>query len=224
MLIIFDLDDTLVDTSGTITPFKLKAALLAMVKEGLVIPDIEKGSEMLLRINEMSISSSRALDEFLQLHDGNKKFLDIGERILYEEELGDYPVFPVDSACEVLEDLQLTTSHQMAIVSIGDEKVQRQKLVKSGISEKYFSQIIICRESEKERHYEQLCKSYRLLPSQVVVCGDRIIRDLQPAKRLGMHTVQMLWGRGLNDSDSKSDVDYAILSLRQLKEIVAGLI
>lgn len=47
MLIIFDLDDTLIDTSGCITHFKLEDALNAMVSQGLPVVDFRESLHLL---------------------------------------------------------------------------------------------------------------------------------------------------------------------------------
>lgn len=221
MFIIFDLDDTLVDTTGTISGFKLIEALTGMQSAGLHLPDFDKASQLLCRINEMAPSGKHALEEFLQLQGADEKFLEIGSKIFYSGQLKEYPISPVPGAIELLEGLH--GSHLMAVVSIGQEALQREKMKRSGIAEKYFNKIVICRENEKKMHYEQLMQQFNLKAKDFLVCGDRISRDLTPAKELGMHTVQLLWGRGLNDSGSKSDRDYAILALGQLKEILLAI-
>ena len=60
-------------------------------------------------------------------------------------------------------------------------------------------------------------------PSEVLVCGDRIPADLIPARELGFRTAQIKWGRGLNSTKHKGDVDYSISALGELKGIVNSL-
>ena len=67
MLIIFDLDDTLIDTSGCITYYKLEDALNAMQAQGLVLPDFAVALELLRRLNKVSLSAESALSECLEL-------------------------------------------------------------------------------------------------------------------------------------------------------------
>ena len=64
MLVVFDLDDTLIDTSCCITPKKLKMALLAMQQEGCVLEDFQKSYSKLLKINQTTTSSLEALKIF----------------------------------------------------------------------------------------------------------------------------------------------------------------
>ena len=65
MLIIFDLDDTLIDTSGCITFHKLEDALEAMCSAGLILSDFSDSLELLRRLDSTSESAKEALSEFL---------------------------------------------------------------------------------------------------------------------------------------------------------------
>ncbi len=61
MLIIFDLDDTLIDTSGSVTPFKMRECLKRLVEEGLQVGDFDEAYDRLLAFNAESTSSKDAL-------------------------------------------------------------------------------------------------------------------------------------------------------------------
>ncbi len=222
MLIIFDLDDTLVDTSGCITPFKLEDALKRLVQEGLSIPDFSKALDLLKRLDLAADSAKRALAEFLEIHNADPALLSIGVQEVYGNISFDVPLFPLKGANEVLD--ELSRSHQIALVTIGKSSQQLAKLKKAGIDSGIFSKIVVAEPGNKKIHYQALADDLGYAPTEIVVCGDRISIDLAPARELGYKTVQMRWGRGLNSMGQLSDVDYKISSLRELKEIVAHLI
>ncbi len=221
MLIIFDLDDTLIDTSGCITPVKLEDALHRMVENGLKLPDFEQGLELLKRLDGTSESSSRSLAEFLEILNADAFLLEVGVREVYENIPADLPVFPLEGACEVLNDL--SSDHQLALVTIGKPAQQMQKLKKAGIDSGLFSKIAVSEERNKKIHYKKIIEDLGYASSEVVVCGDRIPVDLAPARELGCKTIQMRWGRGLNSTGFKSDVDYSISHLKELKDIISSL-
>jgi putative hydrolase of the HAD superfamily len=218
LLIIFDLDDTLIDTSGCITPIKLEHALHKMVEHGLVLPNLLQALEMIKRLNEVSESGKSTLAEFLEIHDADSRFLDIGIRELYENFSSDFHVSPLDHALDVL--LELKEDHRLALVTRGQPEIQRLKLKKAGIDSSLFSKIIACSEGGKKSHYQAIREEFDYHPSEVIVCGDRIAVDLTPAKELGFKTVHMRWGRGLNSVEPKSDVDYTISHFLEFKEIM----
>ena len=64
MLIIFDLDDTLIDTSGAIAPFKMRECLKKMIDTGLEVGDFEEAYADLLAVNAKSLKSTEALAAF----------------------------------------------------------------------------------------------------------------------------------------------------------------
>jgi putative hydrolase of the HAD superfamily len=221
LLIIFDLDDTLIDTSGTITPVKLEDALRRMVESGLSVPDFEQSLELLKRLDSTSESSGKSLAEFLEILNADRALLEVGTREVYEQLPLDLPIFPLEGAIEILNELAL--HHQLALVTIGKPAQQMHKLKKAGIDSGLFSKIAVSEERIKKVYYQKILDELGYAPSETAVCGDRIAVDLTPARELGCKTIQMRWGRGLNSTGFKSDVDYTISHLKELREIIASL-
>lgn len=225
MLIIFDLDDTLIDTTGSITPVKLEQALVKMMEAGLEIGNFEEALDILKRLDTAAESGSQTLLEFLEISlidkGAYKKYFEVGQAELYGQLPSDFPIYPLDQALEVLE--ELGAQHQLALVSMGKPDQQLLKLKNAGIDSTIFSKIIISEDRDKKPHYKTILDELGFAPLQTVVCGDRVGRDLLPAKELGCITVQMQWGRGLNSTHSPRDVDYAIRKLSQIKDIITIL-
>jgi putative hydrolase of the HAD superfamily len=221
LLIIFDLDDTLIDTTGSITPVKLEQALVKMVEAGLEVGNFEEALDILKRLDTAAESGSQTLLEFLEITNADKKYFEIGHAELYGQLPSDFPVYPLDQALEVLE--ELGAQHQLALVSMGKPDQQLLKLKNAGIDSTIFSKMIISEDRDKKPHYKTILDELGFTPLQTVVCGDSVGRDLLPAKELGCITVQMQWGRGLNSTNSPREVDYAIKKLSQIKDILTIL-
>lgn len=221
MLIIFDLDDTLIDTTGCITPIKLEDALHRMVQEGLVLENLPHALEMLRRLDEAAISSRQSLSEFLELMDADPRFLTIAIDEMHGNISSEIPVFPLDGAHEAL--AEIGRHHQLALVTMGRSDQQLAKMKNAGIDSTIFSKIVVADEKGKKTHYQAIMEELGYAPKDVVVCGDRILTDLTPAKELGFKTVQMRHGRGLNSTSPKSDVDYAISKITEMKSIIADI-
>ena len=227
MLIIFDLDDTLIDTTGSITPIKLEQALTKMVEAGLQAGDFQEALAILKRLDTATESASQTLLEFLEIINADKKYFDIGHAELYGPLSQDFPVYPLDQALEILS--ELSSEHQIALVSMGKRDQQLLKLKNAGIDSTIFSKILISEDRDKKPHYKTILDELGFAPSQTLVCGDRVKRDLSPAKELGCITVHMQWGRGLSSLLSAlphfiaRDVDYAIKKLSQIKDILITL-
>lgn len=216
-MIIFDLDDTLIDTSGCITPFKLRAVLRRWMDEGLVVGDLEKAYRELLEINGKSLKSKDAICAFA-------KRLGVGERAmrLADEEMKgplpkDFVIETTPYAKEILNDL--ARGHRLALVTGGHPPLQMEKLEKAGIDRGFFSKIAIPEDSVKKPFYQGLVEEFSVPATQVWVCGDRIAMDLVPAFELGFTTVHMRWGRG-SIVETETWVHHAISDLRELKRII----
>jgi putative hydrolase of the HAD superfamily len=231
LLIIFDLDDTLIDTTGSITPVKLEQALTKMVEAGLQVGDFQEALTILRRLDTATESASQTLLEFLEItlsdKESDKKYFDIGHAEVYGPLPQDFPVYPLDQALNILSDL--ASQHQIALVSMGKPEQQLLKLKNAGIDSTIFSKILISEDRDKKPHYKTILDELGFTPSQTLVCGDRVKRDLSPAKELGCITVHMQWGRGLSSLLSAlphyiaRDVDYAIKKLSQIKDILITL-
>ncbi len=221
MLIIFDLDDTLIDTSGCITHYKLEDALNLLVNQGLQIPDFNGSLDLLRRLNSTSESARHALSEFIEILGAEKKFYEMGVKEIYENVSPDLSVYPLEGALELLS--HLAEHHQLALVTVGNPSQQMNKLEKAGIDSGIFSKIAVCEDRNKKPHYQMIMDELGYLPTEVIVCGDRVVLDLMPARELGLKTVQMRWGRGLNAIGFKGEVDYCISELKELKGIVSDI-
>lgn len=221
MLIIFDLDDTLIDTSGCLTFYELEDALHAMVDAGLVVPDFAEALALLRRLNRTAESALSALSEFVEILGASKEIFNAGAQVLSAHLPVDRLLFPLEGALETLFDLG--QHHQLALVTIGKPSFQMEKLKKAGIDSRLFSKIAVTEERNKKLHYQTIMDDLGYTPAEVLVCGDRIVRDLAPAKELGMKAVHMQWGRGLNGHKGKADVDYSIFQIGEIKEIVKSL-
>lgn len=222
MLIIFDLDDTLIDTSGCITHFKLEDALNAMVREGLSIDNFQEALQLLRRLDSTSDSARSALAEFVEILGKEKSFFEVAVKEVYENLPHDLPIFPLDGALELLSDLG--TQHQLGLVTIGKQALQMEKMKKAGIDSRIFSKIVVTEEKNKKPHYQMIMDELGYTPLEVIVCGDRMALDLVPARELGFKTVKMQWGRGLNTAGFKGEADYCISELKELKKIVSHLL
>jgi putative hydrolase of the HAD superfamily len=222
LLIIFDLDDTLIDTSGCITPIKLEDAMHQMIEKGLFISDVDQALEELKRIDATSSSAKDAIAEFLEIHNADREFLHIAVKEIYENLSAQLPVFSFEGVVEGLK--ILAEVHHLALVTKGQREQQLAKLKNAGIDFRIFSKIAVCGEEGKGLHYNRVMEELGFEPLDVVVCGDRVAKDLTPAKELGAKTIHMLKGRGKRQSDLTGDVDYRVNEFHEILEIIGSLV
>lgn len=210
-MIIFDLDDTLIDTSGSVTPFKMGECLKRLIAGGLPVADFGAGYQELLAINAKSSTSRDALVQFAK--DPKRVDQIIGE--MTSPLPSDFRVKTTPNAKEILN--YLRKEHTLALVTGGHPSFQMEKLEKAGIDRSIFSKIAVPEDSVKKPFYQRLIEEFS--PAQTLVCGDRIEMDLLPAFELGLITVHMRWGRGAIVKTEKW-IHHPISELSELKGIV----
>src|SRR3989338_2454989 len=191
-LIIFDLDDTLIETSKCFLPLELKNALQAMMKAGLDIDNLEESHSLLLKINERSGSGHEALAAFLEQIHGDKMYLDVAIKSYYRCDSLHFNMETLPMAKEVL--LALKKDALLALVSKGIDHVQRLKMEKAGIDEHWFSNILITLDYDKKKSYQAILQKHKIDAEKMIVIGDKVDGDLLPGKELGMATVFMNHG------------------------------
>lgn len=213
MLIIFDLDDTLIDTSGCVTPFKLERVLSAML-EG---DPTQSQLQQLLSLNDELSKSTLAIELFAQKLGLSGDAIARGLAELTTPLPADFQVICTPGAKEVLREFH--SRCPIALVTVGQPSFQFDKLEKAGIEASLFSKIAIPGDSVKKPFYKDLAEEFSVSPADVWVCGDRIPVDLLPAYELKFNTVHMRWGRGKKMAHEPW-IDHSISGLTELRKII----
>jgi FMN phosphatase YigB (HAD superfamily) len=210
LLIIFDLDDTLIDTSGSITPFKLKRVLEQMLGRVATHSELQE----LMTINESASKTQDAIEIFSDRH---HLILDKTFKELISPLPKDFQIPCTPNAKQTLEMYAKKTP--IALVTGGHPPFQLEKLEKAGIDGSLFSKIAIPEDSMKKPSYQEISREFSVDPSEMWVCGDRISMDLLPARELGCKTIHMRWGRGLKMA-TVPWIDFSISDLSELRRII----
>ncbi len=213
MWIIFDLDDTLLQTSEVTTPY-----CLHKVAEKLAQNRIEQKDffEDLISLHTASYSSKETLHKFFQKHPAKKKFHFEIAKFLYEDLSKEAPVIPYPEVKKNL--FYLAKANTLFIVSKGELPIQLEKLKKAGIDRELFSKIVVSSNEDKMDSYQQIVRMAPMNRAEILAVGDRPVLDLKPAKELGCTTVHIKRGRGKGLESNYHD--FIIDHLDQLMDIV----
>lgn len=220
MLIIFDLDDTLLETTGTIAPFKLEQFFHVILQEESSLDKEELAT--LLRLNQGSQSSINAILEYLEIKGFPKAKWDHFLQIFKKNV--DFPE-DIDLVSGVKETLfDFVQQHDVAVVTRGRKEFQLKKLDFLPVPKEQFVEVRVVEVGSKYQAYQEIQKKLAVPTFEVLVVGDRVDMDLLPAKQLGFLTVHMQNGRGLRVQIEKDGiVDYQICSLNQLSAIIQDI-
>ncbi len=190
-------------------------ALVRMQAAGLALADMHVAKTRLLALDATTQSATETLKIFLDEMGAEKKFLELGLQEIYESPSFEMPIALVPGARELLQELK--NSHHLAVVTLGKPGRQLKKMEKAGLDPTFFCKIYVTEERNKKVYYEALKKELSVHPKDVLVCGDKVEVDLEPAKALGFTTVHLKRGRGVH---SKGAPDFTITKLSQLKDII----
>jgi uncharacterized cofD-like protein/HAD superfamily hydrolase (TIGR01549 family) len=222
--IIFDLDDTLFDCTGTLVDAARRRCAQALSKFGFP----EKADVLYDLINDLSESEGAKADVFGIIC---KKY-SIDERKTnefvnlaldaYNSDNLDCEISLFDGVKEQL--IELKKSYKLALITSGSYKRQKNKIRLLNLKP-LFDLISIDSEEEgktKTDYFKDALSYFKLKPSEMVSVGDRVVSEIKAGNRLGMYTIQFLHGRHksvLPKSDLE-EPDYRIDSLSELNSIL----
>ena len=210
--IIFDLDDTLCDTSSTLND-SMQEMFRAMIDAGLPasIKDIDLHENAHAFIPEFA-------SRLAKKYGAGKDAVSAGIHAYYNY-VGNPELFP-----EVNDMLQELGKYKLILLTTGRPDAQKKKIELLGIK-KYFYDIIFddIANSDKEKKMRLILDKYSLKPEEVVVVGDKIFSEIEAANRLGIMSIRCMRGRfkDAEPANKQQLPDYKINNLIELREILA---
>jgi len=215
--IIFDLDDTLYDCSGTLV---LKSRKLA----AKIISKAVKCSE------------TEALKLQLELEDRLGPKADIFHKIANQYNLPEDFCEEISNTINTLEvegailfpgtmasiDELKRTGYKLFLVTLGNREIQEKKIKVLDL-ESVFDEIIITENPlGKEKCFKEILAKYGLEPEQVLCVGDKIKDEIEVGKRLGMSTALMKHGRHYHFYKSEINDGEPYLHITKVSDLLRG--
>lgn len=201
--IIFDLDDTLADTSGTVKEKIVLKALksINLESEYAKYESLQKQTNTRNAIKQIAKQANKSDEEI-------DKALNV---YLNDQDIEGIKLF--DGAKEVLENLK--NKYYLSLVTFGNKERQRKKILELGISS-YFDTVHIVQEDNKTETYYEIRNELGILPQSIAVVGNKVESDLTPGKNIGFLTILI---RGSAKQDT-SKPDYVINTVSDLPLIL----
>lgn len=213
--IIFDLDDTLCDTSSIVQTAK-KKMVDAMIKAGLPSEkkDFIKSSKT---IRFSGKEYARQVIESSCIVDTDCTEIMKAGLMTYYGYLEDLKLYP--GTKNMLERLK---NYRLILLTTGIPETQKNKIEFLGIN-KYFEDIIYddINKSNKKKKIKDILKKYNLIPDEVISIGDKNT-DIEASNRKGVISVQLLLGRfkDIKPKNKYQDPDYIITKIDEILEII----
>ena len=188
--IIFDLDDTLYDCSGTLV-LKSKELAAKIISKAIKCSEAE-ALKLQLELEGRLGPKADITREISSLYNLSEEFCTEVSEAINDLNLEDTVLFP--DAMDSINELK-RVGYKLFLVTFGTREMQEKKIKVLGL-EKKFDEIIITENSRgKEKCFKEILAKYDLEPKQVLCVGDKIKDEIDVGKRLGMSTALMKHGR-----------------------------
>lgn len=191
LALIFDLDDTLMDTYGQLVMDAHRQACAAMHRAGLDVPVDEL---MATRVRLISQHPRAEINQLLAEHyDANDpEIVRAGFDTYFNPVITELEPFP--GVPEML--ARLSAEHDLFLVTSGFQKPQQRKVEVLGIGE-YFREICyvpVDQPEGKHEAFKYLQQKYGCAFEKMIVIGDRINNEIVHGNRLGCPTIWVRHG------------------------------
>ncbi|MBT3879883.1 MAG: HAD family hydrolase [Candidatus Scalindua sp.] len=191
--IIFDLDDTLYDCSGTLV-LKSKKLAAKIISKAIKCSEAE-ALKLQLELEARLGPKADISQEIADLYNLSEEFCKEIANTINTLEVDGAMLF--SDAMDSINELK-RIGYKLFLVTFGNREMQEKKIKTLGL-ERSFDEIVITENPRgKEKCFKAILTKYDLEPEQVLCVGDKIKDEIEVGKRLGMSTALMKHGRHYN--------------------------
>ncbi len=188
--VIFDLDDTLYDCSGTLV-LKSKKLAAKIISKAIKCSEAE-ALKLQLELEGRLGPKADISREIASLYNLSEEFCKEITNTINTLEVEGAILFP--DAMDSINALK-KIGFMLFLVTFGNRSMQEKKIKVLGL-ERAFDEIIITENPlGKEKCFKAILTKYDLEPEQVLCVGDKIKDEIEVGERLGMSTALMKHGR-----------------------------
>jgi putative hydrolase of the HAD superfamily len=221
--IFFDVDNTIIDF------MKMKhecceAAIDSMIGAGL---EMKRESALKLLYNlydKYGIEYQKIFQKFTKIVKGKIDYRIISYGILAYRKMRESYLIPYARAVPTI--LALRKNYKLAIVSDAPIMEAWMRLVTMKV-DNFFDVVITKGDVRKQKTtaapFRAALRALDIKPHEAIMIGDRIVRDVNTAKKLGLHTVYARYGDNNPPKKGESGADFEIGDISELIEVVNKL-
>ena len=221
--VIFDLDDTLYDNLGQRVRIAHRHAAKAMVAAGLAakVEEVFRARMRAFRIDPMLRFIDPEVTRYFAAED--PEIITAAAREAYFNcPVGKIKLFP-----DSLPLLRFLAGRGVRnfIVSFGEPEIQRAKVKALGLeNEPAVEEIYYADRGNvltKEGAFRKIQQKTKFSADEILIVGDRPMREIRAGKALGMHTVRLRHGEFKNQEPlgTEEEPDYVIKNIAEVKKL-----
>ncbi|OHB40049.1 MAG: hypothetical protein A2069_05965 [Planctomycetes bacterium GWB2_41_19] len=218
--VIFDLDDTLYDCTGSLIDASRSRAAKALVEAGLPCTEDEV-YQLQKELTEKYGPYYHVFNEIVNKYNADSKLVTIAYKAYNSSEVSEIKPFPY--VIPTLKELK-EKGYKLFLLTVGVHERQEKKINILGLKP-YFDEMVISDQEiglPMEDCMRDLIERHAINFREAVMVGDRVREELRIAKSLGMTTIQMLHGRFKNEPavNECDKPDYKIKRIFQIATIL----
>ncbi len=213
--IIFDLDDTLYDCSGTLV-LKRKKLAAKVISKAIKCSETE-ALKLQLEIEERLGPKADIAREISVLYNLPEEFCKEITNTINTLEVEGAILFPdtMDSINELKR-----IGYKLFLVTFGNREMQEKKINFLGLERAYDEIIITESPQGQEKCFKEILTKYDLEPEQVLCVGDKFKDEIEVGKKLGMSTALMKHGRHYHFYKSEINDEGPYLHITKVSDLL----
>ncbi len=215
--IIFDLDDTLYDCSGTLV-LKSKKLTAKIISKAIKCSETE-ALKLQLELEDRLGPKADISHEIANQYNLPKDFCEEISNTFNTLEVEGATLFPDTMAS--IDELK-RTGYKLFLVTFGNREMQEKKIKALGLERAFDKIIITDNPLGKEKCFREILTKYDLEPEQVLCIGDKIKDEIEVGKKLGMHTALMKHGRHYNFYKSEITENAPYTFITKISDLLRG--
>jgi putative hydrolase of the HAD superfamily len=222
--ILFDIDNTLIDFMK-MKREACRAAIDAMIDAGLKMSE-KDALKLLYELYEISgIESQRIFQKFTKKVYGKENYKLISHGVIAYRKMRESYLVSYPNVVPTLLALR-KQDYKLAIVSDAPIMEAWMRLVSLKLDD-FFDVIVTKADARKQKTHvapvKVALKRLNLTADEAIMVGDRIARDVNTAKKLGIHTVYARYGDENPPEKGKSGADFEISNISEILDVVKKL-
>lgn len=220
--VIFDLDDTLYDCSGTLVEQGRRQAAKTIAR--IINCSAEMAYRLQGEFEEEYGTKVNIYEKIVKLYNLPDTYINqlLDEFICVN--ISDITLF--SDAAESLTQLK-SKNYRLFLVTSGEEQIQKKKIDVLGLNNSYFDDILIADRNNPQAKgtcFYDIIQRYTLKPEEIICVGDKIDDEIAAGKSLGIVTVMFEHGRHYHfyrkNQDKSVRPDYSIKYLKELLQLI----
>jgi len=218
--ILFDVDNTLINFWKMKTEC-CKAAIDAMISAGLKMSR-DEALKLIFELFEVyGVESQRIFQQFTKKIYGKENYKLIAHGVIAYRKMRESYLVPYRNVIPTL--IELKKKYQLAIVSDAPIMEAWMRIATMGL-DPFFDTVVTMADARKQKTYaapfKVALKKLGILPEEAIMLGDRIARDVETAKKLGITTVYARYGDENPPEKGKSGADFEISDISEMLDVV----